>query len=259
MKPGGASGRDALPEGDLINLLRASEGAVLVGGQALAFWVVYFGIGIAPRPRAFISVDADFLGAAWHVERFAKAIGGRALHRSRREMTALHGVVVRQTTSGERIEIDVLRAIVGLDVDEVRKRALNVRHLDDPSVQFMVMNPIDCMISRLENLRKVAAKRNEIGIWQARLSLAVCRSYVESIIAANEERKAIRAATRILEIAGTAPGLQAFHKYRLDLIETIPIVAFTSSSFRDRQYSRTATRIRQLRDAYKGAARFRAH
>src|SRR6266851_7815695 len=119
------SAEEAVIEEDvLLKLLRASDGAVLIGGQALAFWVAYFGIDIPAGPRAYISADADFLGLAEHVKTFSDAIGGRAIYPSRREMTSLHGAVAKQTKEGRKIGVDVLREVVGIPSAQVARRAI---------------------------------------------------------------------------------------------------------------------------------------
>ena len=242
---------EVITQADLLKLLRVSGDAVLVGGQALAFWVFYFNLDLPDGPRPYVSTDADFLGFRSHVEAFSHAIGGRAEYPTRRQITALHGVVMKQTRSGEQIGVDVLHAVVGVGADEVREHALDVRHPQDPNVSFRVMSPIDCMVSRFENLRKLADKHSDVGVWQARISIAVCRAHLEKLLALEDERQAIRAATRLLEIAGTAPGLQAFRKHDLNLLDGIPIARFKSRTFKEQQYKRTVARIKILREAYR--------
>lgn len=200
-------GGGLISEADLFKLLRVSEDAVLIGGQAVAFWVAYFRLPIPPGPRTYVSHEADFLG-------FSR-----------------------------------------LKTDAVRKKAVQISDPKDPSFKFKVMHPIDCMVSRFENLRTLSEKRNEIGVWQARISIDVCRAYIEVLIAAGDEREAIRAATGVLEAAGATPGLQAFRKYGLDLLDGIPTERFTSISFKTQQYARTAARIRMLREAFQSPAK----
>ncbi len=242
---------DVISGDDLLKLLRASHDAVLVGGQAVAFWVAYFKLEIATGPQTYVSSDVDFLGVAADVERFSKAIGGRATYANKRDLGARIGAVVVATRSGSEIGVDVLRSVVGLKADSVKVRAIPIADPADPGFAFKVMHPIDCMIGRFENLRVLTEKRNDLGVWQARLSILVCRAYIDALIAGADEREAIKSATKILEVAGTAPGLQAFHKYGLELLDAIPIERFGSDSFRTRQHARTVSRIHKLRDAYR--------
>ena len=93
---------------------------MLVGGQALAFWLAWFKIDFSGGPRVYVSSDAD----------------------------------------------------------AVRKRAIEVTHPRDPSLRFLVMDPVDCLVSRFENLRQIA----------------------------------------LFRLAGSATGLQAHAKYGLDIV-----------------------------------------
>ena len=223
-----------------------SEGAVLVGGQALAFWVARFGVNIKDGPRVYISSDADFLGFREHVERFSRALGGKAVYPPKRGATALHGAVERNI-EGTTIGVDVLRKVVGLDPDAVRRRAIAVTHPKDASLRFLVMEPVDCLVSRFENLRRIAERQNEIGVWQAGIAVAVCRAYVAELIRLNDERKAIKVATAVFQLAGSATGLQAYAKYRLDIVEAIPLGRFTSESFKNEQVRRSLAVIAKAR------------
>jgi hypothetical protein len=247
-KPEGAK---VIDDDDLLKLLRVSGDAILIGGQALAFWIAYFSIEIPPGPQTFVSHDADFLGFAEDVGRFAKAVGGRAVYPRKRDITALEGVVVVPSASGDTIGVDVLWSVVGLDAGAVRKRAVEISDPSDRSLTFKVMHPVDCMTSRFENLRQLADKRNAVGAWQARLGILICRAYIGRLLAGGDEAEAIRAATKIMEVAGTAPGLQAYHRFGLELLDAIPVDQFTSGAFKTQQYARTTNRIRTLRDAFR--------
>ncbi|MCC6209710.1 MAG: hypothetical protein IT513_01580 [Burkholderiales bacterium] len=219
---------------------------MLVGGQALAFWVAWFGVNVRDAPRAYISGDADFLGSREHVARFAAAIDGKAVYPDRRGMTALAGAVEKKSgTAGAGI--DVLHRLVGLDAEGVQRRAVEVTHPVDATVRFRVMDPVDCLASRLENLRRLAAKRDAAGAWHARLAVAVCRAYVEELLRLGEQRKAIRVATALFRLAGTAAGLQAYAKHGVDVLEAVPIERFPGASFRREQARRSLTAIRRLR------------
>ncbi|MEW6688619.1 MAG: hypothetical protein AB1452_05935 [Pseudomonadota bacterium] len=219
---------------------------MLVGGQALAFWVAWLGVRLRDAPRAYISGDADFLGSREHVARFAAALGGKATYPPRRAITALVGAVEKRAGTAS-VGVDVLHSLVGLDAEGVRRRAIEVTHPADRSVRFRVMDPVDCLVSRLENLRRLAAKRDAAGAWHARLATAVCRAYVEELLRLGEERKAIRVATALFRLAGCAAGLQAYAKHGVDVLEAIPAQRFRSASFKREQARRSAAAIRRLR------------
>lgn len=236
---------------ELLASLRVADDAVLIGGQALAFWLAYFNLPLPPGPRTLLSNDADFLGMQRHVILFAKVLGGRVEYPSPHQLSALCGAVVKSTPAGPRILVDVLRSVVGLEAEGVRKRAIAVSHPTDSTIRFAVMNPVDCLISRFENLRQLPDKRTGVGVWQAETSIPVCRAYLEKLLSLEQEPAAIKAATRILRLAGTAPGLQASRNYALEPIAAIPVEDFGSAAFRTRQYAKVVSRIQVLRDTYQ--------
>jgi len=227
---------------------------VLVGGQALAFWVAWFGVELKDAPRAYISGDADFLGSREHVARLSAALGGKAIYPPRRGMTALYGVVEKKT-GGATVGMDVLRKLAGLDAEGVRRRAIEMTHPADESVRFRIMDPVDCLVSRLENLRRLSAKRDEVAAWQARLAIAVCRAYIKELLSLDAERKAIRVATAIFRLAGSAPGLQAHTKHGLDVLDAVPVNRFRNESFKREQARRAVAAILKVRGETPGAKR----
>lgn len=67
---------------------------ILVGGQALAFWVEHYSIDATPpadEDEAYVSLDADFLGKRDHVKILAGIIAGKASYPPRKAMTILCG------------------------------------------------------------------------------------------------------------------------------------------------------------------------
>jgi hypothetical protein len=173
--------REALLTSDeLVKALRVSEGAVLVGGQALAFWVDYF----------HLSVRLGATDLHQSRRRFPWPPGTRQAIRRRRGRTGGNErpdagsppSVARVTRTGDDgrpvVLIDVLNSVVGIESDEVRRHAIRATYPGDRSLTFQVMHPLDCMVSRFENLRQLEGKRDEVGIWQAHISIDIGRAYI---------------------------------------------------------------------------------
>lgn len=158
-------------------LEEAGENVILVGGQALSYWVTYFSIEI-PSIRNFISRDIDFLAkkaSDFHeVKRFAKILDGYPIFPTKHALTALIGQAVKEISDSEYFNIDVLHKIYS-GTEGVRRRAVSVNFHEK---RLMVMHPFDVLASRLVNLHKLAAKQNEIGADQLRLSIDVARAYL---------------------------------------------------------------------------------
>lgn len=208
----------AVPADDLERLLQHAGEAILVGGQALAFWIAYYRLPMKDAP-GLVFTDVEFLGSKEDAVRFSEAVG---------------------------YEVNVLRSLNGLSADAVRKRAKTITD-DSLGARYRVMAPVDCLVSRLENLRTIAAKRTGIDIWQARMAVRVVRAQLQQLLKDGKEKDAIRAATEIIR-AGTHPmGLGAFRKHGIDVLEAVPVDSFTARDFIGQQWTRSVSRIEQLR------------
>ena len=172
----------------LIERLLAAAGPdlVLVGGQALGFWMDRYGIHV-PSKIPFISRDIDFLaqsaGDKAEVIRLANVIGGTALIPSARSLTALVGQAVRPVGEGAHINIDVVFEVFGASADKVRDAALDVE-VEDSDVVFRVMHPMDVLKSRLDNLYGLREKQNELGEQQLAVAIEVAKEFQRRV--ANE-------------------------------------------------------------------------
>lgn len=233
-----------MPDEDIARLLRHAGEAVLVGGQALAFWISYYRAPMRDAPGPVVTRDAGFLGDRDDAARLAKAIGGTVEYP--RHMSILAGVVKKRLGAGAGYEVDVLRTLNGLAAEAVRKRAKTVTD-ESRGATYKVMAPVDCLVSRLENIRTIAAKRTDMDLWQARMAVHVARSQMEDLLAQDEEKQAIRAATQVFQ-AGTHPmGLHAFRRHAIDVLDAVPVGNFTSGDFVEQQCARSISRIRMLR------------
>ena len=236
----------AIPPAELDCLLQNAGTAVLVGGQALAFWIAYYGVHIKDAPDAVVSKDADFLGGRDDAQRFSIAIGGEV--EFPRPTSTLAGIVRKRLSPTKEFEVDILRTVNGLDPAAVRKHA---REISDSSrdARYFVMSPVDCLVSRLENLRTIASKQTATGAWQARVAVRVAHTHAAALLAAEQEKEAIRAATEVLRAATHAMGLNAFKRHGIDVLEAVPIDAYRSRNFVAQQWPRSVSRIRQLRNS----------
>jgi hypothetical protein len=170
---------------------------VLVGGQALAFWVDRYGLSHRDPKLPAISNDVDFLsgsaGDKQIVVRLAEAIGGQTVLPNKRALTALVGQAIVDLSEDEYVNVDVIHKLVGLDGDSVRKRAVQIAPIKGRS-GFLVMHPLDVLHSRLANLHQLPDKQNDKGRMQLALAIDVGRAFLRS--AAKEAQPAETAAGR---------------------------------------------------------------
>ena len=116
------------------------------------------------------------------------------------------------------------------------------------------MDPFDCLVSRFENLRQIPEKQNEVGVWHSKIAISVCKAYMEELIREADERKAIKLATAIFKLAGSATGLQTYRKYGLDILDAIPLSRFSNANFRNEQAARSLANISKARENLSASA-----
>lgn len=170
------------PEADLLRLLQAAgSDLVLVGGQALAFWVQRYGIALQADVAA-ISCDVDFLtpSAADRavVERMARVLKGKAVYPNRRALTALVGQAYRDVNDEEFVNVDIIFKVLGLPQQQVRSRAVQVQL---EGAEFFVMHPLDVLRSRLANLYHLKDRQNDKGLTQLALAIEVVRHFLRAM------------------------------------------------------------------------------
>lgn len=178
---------------------------ILVGGQALAFWVEHFKVNpnVDETDEAFISRDADFLGRREHVKLLAEAISGIVMYPPEKAMTIICGqILIVKKDDRSFMNIDVIHRIGNMDSDAVRRRAVEAEIQEK---KFLVMHPLDVLISRIENYRGIPEKQNSNGLRQVKLAIEVAKEYVVDL-STRDEKVAMRAVEKIAETARSAAG-----------------------------------------------------
>lgn len=163
----------------LRQLVRSADArAVLVGGQALAFWVGRYDL-VLPQQFTTVSSDTDWLVRSPAdkdaVERFARTIRGRAWFPSEHALTALVGQAVFDLSDDEFINVDILFKVLGIDAAVVRQRAVEARH---EGASLLVMHPLDVLRSRLANLYQLVEKQTPKGRMQLAMAIDVARCFL---------------------------------------------------------------------------------
>jgi hypothetical protein len=200
----------------LKQLLHAvSEDVVLVGGQALSFWVNFYSIDLSSHHIVgAISRDADFLGKRKDVKHIADGVSGKAIYPSERAMTAIAGQVIIRLDQNEFLNIDVIHRVVGIDANAVRERALQAEF---EGVSFRVMHPLDVLKSRIENLATLQDKQTPEGITQAKLSLQVANKFITRIADhIDGQKSALKAIEAIITIAKSSAGCKCAREFGID-------------------------------------------
>jgi hypothetical protein len=241
----------AFTRATLAPLLKAAgRSGVLVGGQALAVWVDYF--GIAPswgtEASAAITRDTDFLGDRTLVERMAKALPARSVFPPRRALSALVGQLQIQRPDQTYLNVDVIHKVVGIDAGGVRRRAVEIEiEQAGETIRFAVMHPVDVLRSRLANLSRVADQRTPEGVEQLRLALRMVRAYIARVAdegdGAGGQRRALKAIEAVARLAGSAAGRKSRQMFAIDFGEAVPADRIRSERFQRERWPRLLVQL----------------
>ena len=231
----------------LEKLLALAHDAVLVGGQAVAFWAAFFKVAVPPGLRAYVTKDSDFLGSRVDVARIAGGTQGTASYPHKRALTAIAGQVRIDVADGVFLNIDVHHRVVGFDgSDGIRKRAQDVAL---GRARFKAMHPLDCLRSRIENLQNIAEKRNESGAAQAELAVRIAARYLETVLDAGKERLALKAIEDVAKMAFGPAGRFALRNFGVDVLEAIPVARISNAKFRDVRWPQIQRQARTRRSS----------
>lgn len=242
--------RDAtLSPDDVASILRiCSPEGLLVGGQALAFWVDWLGV---PRPAELasgITSDADFIGNAQMAAKLGRRLGWRIWVPSLDDATPQLAKVTWTQPDGSIKQVDFLSGVVGLTTKDLRRRA---RSLEVDGIGLVsVMHPLDVLDSRIQNLHLLPAKRTAAGFAQARLAIAMVAAFIRAEAATQGERVALRQLERVVAIADDYAAILVFVLHGIDVLKAVPLEAFPSDSGLHRtRWPQVIARARAQREA----------
>jgi hypothetical protein len=235
----------ALTPAEVDRILRiCGAHALLVGGQALAAWAVFYDVQPVGVLSRVVTMDADFIGT--------RDIA-RALHRQLghpwkvREGTLddAGGQVAKvyATVPEEGIkQVDFLSGIVGLDTQKIRGRASELELAD--GVVVHVLHPLDILESRLRNLAALSSKQNAIGVEQARLAVQVVRAFIVGHMEAGGDPRVVRQAIKRVENLALDTALcRVAFTYDIDVLAAVPVERISYSRFHEEQWPRVLRRL----------------
>lgn len=187
----------------LLEPLSAARSIVLVGGQALAFWMRFLqersSEVAALVPLA--SKDIDFEGSARAVRRAAELLAARARVASIDDNSPNTGIVLFVDANGVQREIDFIDQPLGLRARDVRDTAVRLMVAGDDAgheVPVWVMHPERCMESRIYNAQ-ILGKTDALAMRQLQASIICAREWTRFLLDEDSSREKVRAALRINE------------------------------------------------------------
>jgi hypothetical protein len=205
------------PPEDFASLLATKEPVLLVGGQAVNLWALYYEartIDFAP----FVSRDVDVLGDRETLEALGKLAGTKPQIFPIRPPTNEVGVVIAKDSAGHPLLIEVLRYVHGVSNEELREpvytMALGETHVRVPSpialLQAKIANVADIAQTGRQDSRHVVILSRLMPAYLADLQTATMESRMT-------ERQLIKFLERLLAVGTTKAARKVFGQLRLDM------------------------------------------
>ncbi|MEX2124795.1 MAG: hypothetical protein WD795_12950 [Woeseia sp.] len=133
-----------------------------------------------------------------------------------------NAAVVVVEIDSEKHGIDFMSSIAGVDSTELRERAVQVQA---PGYDFYVMHPLHVMQSQLENVYGSLRRRNdpngEYYAGRVALAIQVAGVSISDLLDAKRTRDALRFSERMGQLALSNPGLNAWLRDGVDVLDAI--------------------------------------
>lgn len=243
----------ALTDGEVDLILHHCNGrALLVGGQALAFWTQYYRVKRQGELAISVTSDADFIGTAQHARelaQFLKPEGWRYWQPSPEEATSQTAKLSKRIEGFGIKQIDFLDGIVGLKTEGIERRAVVLELADGKRLR--VLHPLDVLESRLRNLAELPSKRNSHGIAQAHLAIEVAKCFLEQLLREASTRRLLDAAERLAQIAGQKSLQAVIGNHKIDILGAVPADRIPNEAFRTKRWPQILAGVAALRRSHE--------
>lgn len=224
---------------------------VLVGGQALAFWMSRFGID---RDDVAISNDGDALGEVGRALALARAIRARVDLPEKTSRTAIVAQLRLRAPDGKERNIDVLHLLY--TVAGLRKSAVFTKRVIEDGVivewkrgHFIrVMDPFDVLESRAQNAVGLFDEKGPHAVTQAAWAIQVVREALRriSVDPAPDDRLG-RKLQQIYTLARSAVGKRLLAERGLELLDAVDVASLRIASPSHERQLAAVARARQAR------------
>ena len=209
------------PPADFAPLLATKEPLLLVGGQAVNLWALYYKdrtTDLAP----FVSRDADILGDRDTLIALGRLAGTKPQFFPLKPPSNEVGVVIGKDDQGAAMLIEVLRYVHGATNEELREPAYTLA-IGADEVRVQVPGPIALLQAKLANVADLKQSGRQDGrhvLILARILPAYLEDLRQAAVASRmEERKLIEFLERLLAIVTTARSRKVLRELNVDARE----------------------------------------
>jgi hypothetical protein len=196
--------------------LATTEPVLLVGGQAVNLWALYYRectVGLEP----FVSRDLDVLGTRETLDALAKLASTKPQVFPRRPPSNAIGVVIAKDRDGAAMLVEVLRYVNGVTNEELRQNVYTVA-LGDAQVQ--IPTPIALLQAKIANVVDLDQSARQ-DAWHVRIVARLMPAYLADLQRAalerrSDERTLVESLERLLRIVTSAKGKKVFARLGID-------------------------------------------
>lgn len=226
--------------------------ALLVGGQALAFWALHYSVQPVGVLSSAVTTDVDFIGSSGVAQTLRESLGAPwELATATLDDFGPQTAKVYAAVPGKGVkQIDFLAAIVGIVTADALERAVDVELPEGATLR--VLHPLDVLESRLRNLQSLVSKRNPIGVAQANLALQVVRKFIETLMVEGQKPRTVLSAVKRVTKLALDPGLaDVAFEYGLEVLSAVPIAQIHAPEFHNRQWPRVLAQLAVRREKHE--------
>ena len=206
------------------------EQLILVGGQAVAFWIARYHIAdpkrVATRDIDLLLSDSNAVVAdcAIDLQGTLLVVKGARTPDVARIVTRFHGI---------SLDIDFLSSLHGIRKPEVIQSKLPAPDEQTRGKSIYVMHPVLALASRLFNTFELEGRLTAENLARLRFSVQAVHAYLLEQLSAGEEatrKDVLPSIEKIFKLALSPSGVKAWREHEIDVVRAVPNTSELSNS-----------------------------
>jgi hypothetical protein len=239
----------------LTSILELSDGAFLVGGQALNVWAErYSSASELAYYGPYTSKDIDYFGHRNAAEKLAHALGGSVSFPDIDNATPQTAIVTADV-GDEHLEIDFIGTVLGVEPQQLEKLAVEISaplKADDSAgeIRIPIMHPLHCLQSRLSNVA-ILGRTGDLALRQLQASPIVLREYLREMLQLGHLKEVTATTKQLFRYLKTDPNGRRVWKYLsydlVDILRELRADDRLDERYRDKTLQPMIDRIERVR------------
>lgn len=241
----------------LAQLANLEHPVVLVGGQALNFWVSYYEDRIADLAAnaPYTSKDIDFLGSAEAVKECARRLGGKAKLPTLDDLnTPNTGIVVFHDDTGHLRQIDFLACLAGVENNyyETIEATISRGGDGESNVILPVLDPISCLKGRAHNVAYLPGYQTDHARNQLQAAIRIAKEFCRDLLNSGPDA-ALECNEYLFDIAAYGAGPIVYVRYGIDILSAVVDDPGMPGNFYTERIPRVRAKVNRRREKLRAA------